>query len=356
MRDKGDLPSPGGDSPAQRAISPRRLQHDLNKLAIRQGSDPSLMSPTFPKLDMDLVSGKSDNNNSSQMAHGRQPQHRPPLSGSGRSSPRGGGVRKSQPGSALSSPASSPRSISSPRVGVASPRGTPRVHSPRDSPRGARDSHSRQSSPRSGPGSPRGSPREKYQKREIILAMEVAAESIRTNSQNILNQLMPDTDYFVGSFRRTPFNVSMFPLALNGYNRIGCLDLFDAEAGSLWRFEQIVKPVGCFRMRCCDPHFTAWLGADLSMVSEQEDAGVWLFDTHAPFRDGPNDVGCRIYSVDGRQLCSRDKRKSLHLVRSKELEKKNTAGEYVFNVAWELTPDVADEVDDFIEKYLAPTK
>ena len=84
-----------------------------------------------------------------------------------------------------------------------------------------------------------------------------------------------------------------------------------------------------------------------------EEAALWLFEFTDPFRGGRNDVAVKIFNETGLLLCSEPINGRVILMSDKEAGAREQSGDWVYNNAWEITPDVDDvEVDAFLEKYL----
>lgn len=84
-----------------------------------------------------------------------------------------------------------------------------------------------------------------------------------------------------------------------------------------------------------------YLSPNLTLVASEDDAAVWAFEMEKPFRNLPGDICIRIFSPDTQQyLCSAESKKAVLLLSEAEA---NTISpqtkEYIFNIAWELTPD-----------------
>jgi len=64
-------------------------------------------------------------------------------------------------------------------------------------------------------------------------------------------------------------------------------------------------------------------------------------------------VAVKITNEHGQVLCSNDRSKQVALLSPHEAEETDHAGCYVWNNAWECTPDLdSNDTDEFLEKYM----
>jgi len=71
-----------------------------------------------------------------------------------------------------------------------------------------------------------------------------------------------DLKYYMGVWRRTPYDVTAWPQCLNANNGTAvCLGGFDAEVGNLW---QVVRcQENAYILQCSEVGENQYLGADL---------------------------------------------------------------------------------------------
>lgn len=163
--------------------------------------------------------------------------------------------------------------------------------------------------------------------------------------------------YYIGAFCRAPFAPSRFPQSLNTLSGRARLDNFDARGGNLWAFDFVTfvdSAGGCMSgsnscvVSCLNgsvgsnagPH-PAFLGPELTLVHKKTDAQVWQLLSNPTRRKRPGIVW-QLLAADGsgRLLCGDECRGSVLLCLPKEAQEKDSAtGLYLFNDAWELTPD-----------------
>ena len=152
--------------------------------------------------------------------------------------------------------------------------------------------------------------------------------------------LNPDLNYYIGSFRRCPFDVSVMPQCLN-VSSSAHLSGFDAESGNLFRFNfenkgVIMEVVGKQPM---------YVTKSLKVSHRVEDAAIWeIAEYDKSFRGGPMDVCVQIFLED-KILCSREKLGQVMLMDPEAAENaQDKNGDFLVNIAWELTPDCDEAV------------
>eukprot|EP00397_Hematodinium_sp_SG-2012_P068488 GEMP01111518.1.p1 GENE.GEMP01111518.1~~GEMP01111518.1.p1 ORF type:complete len:118 (+),score=24.39 GEMP01111518.1:137-490(+) len=93
-----------------------------------------------------------------------------------------------------------------------------------------------------------------------------------------------------------------------------------------------------------DTEKVMFLSPNLTLVAVEDDAAVWAFELEKPFRKMAGDVCVRIFSPDTQQyLCSAESKKAVLLLNESEANAISPqTKEYIFNIAWELTPDEDD--------------
>merc|ERR1711924_278269 len=161
-----------------------------------------------------------------------------------------------------------------------------------------------------------------------------------------------DLTYYIGVWRRTAFDVAAWPQCLNSNNGTAvCLGGYDADTGNLW------KVVRCqengYILQCDEVGENKYLGADLRMKSDRQDAAVWVSESCPGFRNGPYDVSVKLKNVYGQLLCSNDQTKQVALLNAQEVEETDNTGAFIWNNAWECTPDLdSNEEDEFLSKYM----
>jgi len=93
------------------------------------------------------------------------------------------------------------------------------------------------------------------------------------------------------------------------------------------------------------------------MKSAREDAEVWTADSCPGFRNGPYDVPVKLSNQYGQLLCANETTKQVALLSGPEAEAVDNDGAYVWNNAWECTPDLdSNEEDEFLAKYMEYTE
>ena len=168
------------------------------------------------------------------------------------------------------------------------------------------------------------------------------------------NVFPPSYNYFIGVWRRTPYDVVRSePTALNGARGGAHVHSFDTDVGQVWRIHASQVHANGFYLEALEVGDARFLADDLGMVTDREDAALWLFEFTDPFRGGRNDVAVKIFNETGLLLCSEPINGRVILMSDKEAGAREQSGDWVYNNAWEITPDVDDvEVDAFLEKYL----
>ena len=166
-------------------------------------------------------------------------------------------------------------------------------------------------------------------------------------------------DYYIGSWRRSPFDPSILPQSLcideNSMNL--CLSRFDAPANNLWRFRAVGN--GRFVLQLTNPSplirdkyrgDILLVSPSLSLCGDTDRALVFALEPHEPFRNGPMDVSMRMYVEDGSSLVSIEKSGRVLLADPIEAERRtDRSGNSLVNIAWEVTPDIDEAIQGSFE-------
>mmetsp|Transcript_129299 Transcript_129299/g.228695 ORF Transcript_129299/g.228695 Transcript_129299/m.228695 type:complete len:197 (+) Transcript_129299:71-661(+) len=164
--------------------------------------------------------------------------------------------------------------------------------------------------------------------------------------------------YFLGSWCRAPFDPSRFPQSLNLIGGRAHLDNFDASTGNLMIFRFVgghssvfsdprmaaaMQEPRCFTLACINAGETpVYLAPDLSVVNDEGRAQLWEPQPYSGLRNTvPGEIALQIRAHGSdRLLCSDERRRTVCLLRPGDAEVKDSGtGAYVFNDAWEATPD-----------------
>lgn len=151
----------------------------------------------------------------------------------------------------------------------------------------------------------------------------------------------PHLNYYIGSFRRCSFDTVIMPQCLN-LSSSAHLGGFDCQMGNLFKFN--VQEKGGVVIELIGKQ-VMFLSRSLKPTSRIEDAAVWeIVEYDKPFRGGPMDVSVQIFLGD-KLLCSREKTGQVMLMDQGEAENlRDKNGDFVVNIAWELTPDCDEAV------------
>lgn len=162
-------------------------------------------------------------------------------------------------------------------------------------------------------------------------------------------------EYYIGSWRRSPFDVNQMPQSLNVDEKSGSLRLanFDSNWNNLWRF--IIHPSRTtFSLELVNPSPTLaeryngarlYVSNGLALSPEAPAALELSMESHEPFRKGPMDVAMRMFSSDGSSLVSIEKTGRVMLVDPREAEQRlDKNGDFLINIAWEATPDIDEAI------------
>uniref|UniRef100_A0A0G4GEV6 Uncharacterized protein n=1 Tax=Chromera velia CCMP2878 TaxID=1169474 RepID=A0A0G4GEV6_9ALVE len=212
------------------------------------------------------------------------------------------------------------------------------------------------------------------------------------------NRVDPRKNYFVATWRRTPFNPNGFVQALNGNCRYAHLENFDAPRGNRWRFHFLDSACLNFTLECVNPNHETppslggqgqeqggelktpaaetasapvigpgskggsrlrappaaerWLAPDLRLVEREDDAAVWEYVEHPKFRGGDSDVGL-VIRAEGSSLllCSEERTGRVTLMSREEAAgREGPDGGFRFNIAWEATPDDDSVLEALLSK------
>lgn len=216
-------------------------------------------------------------------------------------------------------------------------------------------------------------------------------EDVMTQNKSLIDLFRPSNHVFLGIWQRTTYISGAWPLVLSGVNtaHVG-LSGYDSPSGVVWRF---VKPeqkninsssngsnssdtgsdnVSSYNAylelvdhplyRSGEQHL--YLSRDLSLVSSKMEAALFLIERVKPFRNGPADHAIRL-SIDGGftstgdgarlVLCTTGGKSSggsgeVLFVHSDRLNSMNSDGTYLYNIAFETTPDSDATVQMEMEK------
>ena len=177
-------------------------------------------------------------------------------------------------------------------------------------------------------------------------------------------------NYYISSWRRSPFDAKRMPQSLSVEEKSGSLRLanFDCDWNNLWRFSmQSSRPT--FSLELVNPSPTLqdkyegarlFVSIGLSLSTDESKALGLTMESHEPFRNGPMDVGMRIFAGDGSSLVSIETTGRVMLADPLEAEERlDQNGNFLINIAWEATPDVdeaiqggLDGVPDWIHEIL----
>jgi hypothetical protein len=157
--------------------------------------------------------------------------------------------------------------------------------------------------------------------------------------------------YFLGSWRRCPFDPTMMPQSLNVDEGSGTLRLsdFDSEYNNLWRFETVMdmfflvltNPSPALRRKFPSK---IYVSTSLGLTDKATNALAVSLESYEPFRKGPMDVGMQIFASDGSVLLSNEKTGRVLLVELSDAEQRAD-----MNIAWEATPDSDDALQGTLE-------
>ena len=191
-----------------------------------------------------------------------------------------------------------------------------------------------------------------------------------------------ETNFVVGVWRRAEYKLGAFPLALCGSFARQTVALGPYESlGTVWRFVRVGgagEPPAAARARGAAPTYDAILEcheagesplaltADLRLASDPSRAAVWTLEEVAPFRRvSPLDVAVRVSlrgDAGARALCAREADATVALLTAEQSAERDARGGFVWNVAWECTPEMegadgggargADASLAFLDKYL----
>jgi hypothetical protein len=167
-------------------------------------------------------------------------------------------------------------------------------------------------------------------------------------------------NYYLGSWRRCPFDPAVMPQSLNVDEASISLKLanFDTEYNNLWRFK-FVQPE-LFALELLNPSSSLknkfpgarplCVSSSLTITDNDSQALLFSMTAHDPFRQGPLDVSILIHDQDGSVLVSNEKTGRVMLADLHEAQQRlDRQGNFVINIAWEATPDVDDAIQGSFE-------
>ena len=166
--------------------------------------------------------------------------------------------------------------------------------------------------------------------------------------------------YYLGSWRRSPFDPYMMPQALNVDERSGTVRLnnMDSEYNNLWKFRFVSSETFLLEltnpspgMRKKFPHADAlFLSPSLVLTDNDESALTLGMEPSEPFRKGPFDVSMILIARDGSGLVSNEKTGRVILADLEDAQARvDKEGNFVMNIAWEATPDVDEAVQGSLD-------
>lgn len=164
--------------------------------------------------------------------------------------------------------------------------------------------------------------------------------------------------YYLGSWRRSPFDATIMPQSLNIDEKNGKLALssFDAPYNNLWAFH-FTGVADTFVLALCNPSprispggHSLYVGNDLIVSQDIAGAAIWELSPYEPFRNGPGDIAFQMRLLDrGRRvvaseepliLCSVERSGKVNLMTEDEADRVfDKSGNTQVNIAWEATVD-----------------
>lgn len=162
--------------------------------------------------------------------------------------------------------------------------------------------------------------------------------------------------YYLGSWRRSPFDPNIMPQSLNVDEKLGVVRLgnFDAEFNNLFRFHfggdsrfilELMNPSPSLSAKHAGSS-SLFLTSALTVRPEKSKAALWELSAHAPFRNGPLDVSLQVRLAEtGAVLCSSDATGKVSLIDESQADRiRDKEGNHAVNIAWEATPDCDEAV------------
>jgi hypothetical protein len=158
-----------------------------------------------------------------------------------------------------------------------------------------------------------------------------------------MKQLDISKQYYIGSWRRTPFDPTKMPQCLAVDSKSGKLGLsnFDAPQNNLWSF-RFTGETDNFVLSVDNTASGSSMFAtqDMSVSSDISKAAVFEIRPYKPFRDGPGDVAFQLKLVEtSALLCSSEKTGKVMLMNEIDAE-----GNPAVNIAWEGTMDSDESI------------
>ncbi len=193
----------------------------------------------------------------------------------------------------------------------------------------------------------------------ILLDTKVSRFSTKGADGNASQAPPPDinprSSYFIGVWRRTPYHVAEFPMCLSGLGGRAELKGYDEAEGVLWL--PLSEGNGSYLLQVQDcASGKRWLTADLKMTTQIEEALRVNLTSVPPFRGGPGDVAVKISTMHGKVLVSNEAG-AVMFMNQREADARDEAGVYLYNDAWELSPEEILEMSDpFLDRYMDITR
>eukprot|EP00658_Telonema_sp_P-2_P012282 TRINITY_DN14682_c0_g1_i1.p1 TRINITY_DN14682_c0_g1~~TRINITY_DN14682_c0_g1_i1.p1 ORF type:complete len:235 (-),score=59.02 TRINITY_DN14682_c0_g1_i1:460-1164(-) len=159
-----------------------------------------------------------------------------------------------------------------------------------------------------------------------------------------------DLRYYVGAWRRAPFHPEADPQCLSVTDGTTvCIDGFDGE-GNLWKLTKLGKGEYVFES---GEYPNCFLGPDLRIKKSAQEAARWTAKSYPVFRGGEYDVSAQFCNNYNQILCSSEATRQVAILSEQEADEKDQEGNFVWNCAWECTPDLDLEAEeDHLKSYL----
>ena len=131
------------------------------------------------------------------------------------------------------------------------------------------------------------------------------------------------------------------------------LGSYDCSSGVVWNFSPIEGRPRCALLSCADLRDSEtfeegqlYITETLDLTEEKSHAAIWELEEAAPFHGGPRDVSIALRLLGTTDfLCSDTTSETISLVPSDKMNNRDS-GDWLYNIAWECTPDVDPEGDD----------
>ena len=163
--------------------------------------------------------------------------------------------------------------------------------------------------------------------------MQTNTSTITPEAGEIIDRLVATPGWLVAVWRRTPFDCQAEVQGLCGEGEYAHISNVDALEGTLWDFEKAESTDSGVLLLCKDLFEPHYLGQDLKMTPDREEAATFLVRGFEPFRRMAGSLSLQLIDAkSGQVLGSTSNDTHLTLLSETDAADPNS------NVAFEVSP------------------